>query len=110
MKKIKRILFIVLLIIAASACSARPTQVVDPALTRSTDDLPRTEVEVPRVTVEEARAAFDSGSAVFVDVRSSEAYQTSHIPGAVSIPLDEIENNPAGLNLDKEQWIITYCT
>jgi rhodanese-related sulfurtransferase len=34
----------------------------------------------------------------------------SHIPGALSIPLAEIESNPAGLNLDKAKWIITYCT
>ncbi len=45
--------------------------------------------EVQRVTPEEAKAAFDSGSAVFLDVRSHTAYVQSHIPGALSIPLAE---------------------
>jgi rhodanese-related sulfurtransferase len=55
-------------------------------------------------------AAVQSGEAVIVDVRSLQAFQASHIPGAVSIPLAEIETSPAGLNLDKSKWIITYCT
>jgi rhodanese-related sulfurtransferase len=33
-----------------------------------------------------------------------------HIAGSISIPLSEIENDPAGVKLDKKQWIITYCT
>jgi len=45
-----------------------------------------------------------------VDVRSKEAYEASHIAGALFVPLGEFESNIAGLDLDKEQWIITYCT
>jgi 3-mercaptopyruvate sulfurtransferase SseA len=73
-------------------------------------DLPLIEAEVPRVTVEEAKAALDSGEAVIVDVRSPEAYADSHIAGAISISLGAVETNPLGLDLDKKQWIITYCT
>ena len=62
------------------------------------------------MSLEESIAAMQSGEAVIVDVRSAQAYQASHIPGAVSIPLGEIETNPTGLNLDKDKWIITYCT
>jgi len=65
-------------------------------------------LEVPRVTLEEAKTAFDSGEAIFVDVRSAASYETSHIPGALSIPLGELESR---INeLDPHQWIITYCT
>ena len=71
---------------------------------------PQTEAEVPRVSVEEAKAAFDSGAAIIVDVRSAEAYAASHVPGAINIQLEEFETNPTDLELDKEQWIITYCT
>ena len=73
-------------------------------------NLPLTEADVPRVTVEEAKAALDSGEAVIVDVRSAEAYADGHIAGALSIPLTDIEFNPSGVALDKNQWIITYCT
>ena len=71
---------------------------------------PQTEDEVPRVSVEDAKLALDSGEAVIVDVRSSEAYAEVHIAGAVLIPLGEFEGNIANVPLDKDQWIITYCT
>ncbi|MEW5829059.1 MAG: rhodanese-like domain-containing protein [Chloroflexota bacterium] len=64
--------------------------------------------EIPRVSLADARAAFDSGSAIFVDVRSTEAYMASHIMGAINIPLAELEARLS--ELDQVQWIITYCT
>jgi rhodanese-related sulfurtransferase len=45
-----------------------------------------------------------------MDVRSAEAYQASHVAGAISIPLGSIETDPTSIGLDKERWIITYCT
>ena len=65
---------------------------------------------MPRVTVDEAAAAIEKGEAIVVDVRSAQAYQASHIPGSLSIPLFDIESDPSAVNLDKEEWIITYCT
>lgn len=107
-----------LLLIAAfvaTSCRAQPTQLPaaptslsEPASTPSGPLL--TEAEVPRVSLEEAQAALESGSAVIVDVRAPAAYEASHIAGAINIPLGEIERNPAGLALGKDQWIITYCT
>jgi len=64
--------------------------------------------EVERVTLEEGKAALDSGAALFLDVRSQSSYAAGHIPGALSIPLDELEARMG--ELDPEQWIITYCT
>lgn len=64
--------------------------------------------EVQRITPEEAKAAFDSGAAVFLDVRSHTIYLQSHIPGALSIPLAELKLRIA--ELGPAQWIITYCT
>jgi 3-mercaptopyruvate sulfurtransferase SseA len=64
--------------------------------------------EVQRVSIEESKAAFDSGEAVFLDVRSESSYAAGHIPGALSIPLTDV---PARIDeLDPNQWIITYCT
>ena len=64
--------------------------------------------EIPRVSIDETKAALDSGSALVVDVRSAEAYQGSHISGAINIPLEELEARLGELN--KDEWIITYCT
>lgn len=64
--------------------------------------------EVQRISLEESKAAFDNGTALFLDVRSQSSYAASHIPGALSIPLIELE--PRIDELDPDQWIITYCT
>jgi hypothetical protein len=64
--------------------------------------------EIGRVSLEKAKAAFDARSAVFIDVRSADAYAAARIPGALNIPLADIATR---LNeLDPNQWIITYCT
>ena len=106
------------LLLATLACNsvspqAEPTQPVISTLELPQEEdnaLPRSEASVPRVTVEEAKAALDSGEAIIVDVRGPDAFADSHVAGAISIPLGLVESNPAGLDLDKEQWIITYCT
>lgn len=63
---------------------------------------------IPRVSLVEAKAAHDSGSAIFLDVRSEDAYQLNRIAGAINIPLGALETRIS--ELDPEQWIITYCT
>jgi 3-mercaptopyruvate sulfurtransferase SseA len=102
-----------------SACSAQqtqvqttsvPTTIVEPVVTQPSSALPQTDADVPRVTVEEAKAAFDSGLAIIVDVRHPNDFQESHIEGAISVPLLQIERDLTSVTLDKEQWIITYCT
>ena len=104
---------LVLLALTVCACSAtpqsQPTVIVE-LTSPPADNLPQTEADVPRVTVEQALTALNSGAAVIVDVRSAESFVASHIVGALSIPLAQIEADPAGVKLDKIQWIITYCT
>ena len=118
-KKIHVLLAFAVLALTALACNAllplpnsdgEPTQIIEPVFTQSQGGIPQTEDAVPRVTVEQAKAAVDSGAAVIVDVRSQEAYETSHIAGALFIPLEDFENDITSLELGKEQWIITYCT
>jgi rhodanese-related sulfurtransferase len=84
--------------------------IVEPTAIATRSDLPRDEAAVPRVPVEQAKAALDSGAAIIVDVRAAQSYALEHIAGSISIPLSEIETNPTGLKLKKNQWIITYCT
>ena len=111
-------LAISVLTLAILACSSSLPQAgrrlrrpsLEPSVITAQGDLPQTEADVPRISVEDAKAALDSGEAIIVDVRSAESYAAGHAAGAISIPLSEIEANPTGLGLDKEQWIITYCT
>ena len=64
--------------------------------------------QVARVDLAQAKSAYDSGTAVFVDVRDQEYFDNGHIPGAVSIPLGEIQDRLD--ELDANDWIILYCT
>lgn len=47
--------------------------------------------EVPEVSAEEAFARSTSGEAVIVDVRELDEWEAGHIPGALHIPLAELE-------------------
>lgn len=62
--------------------------------------------QVRRVSLQDARDALDEGTAVFLDVRSSESYAASHIPGAISIPSTELPSRMG--ELDPGAWIIPY--
>lgn len=122
MQRTRYVLFIILLAASIlSACNAPPTQAPPTSaptqtlqsghgITSEERELPLTEAEVPRVSLEAAKAALDSGAAILVDVRSPNAFEASHAAGAISVPLGEIERNITGLPLEKDQWIITYCT
>jgi 3-mercaptopyruvate sulfurtransferase SseA len=117
----KTLLVISILLLATLACNASLPQTeptTAPTIqaistqpqTQGKTDLPLTEADVPRVPVDEAKVAFDNGAAVIVDVRSAEYYAEGHAAGAISIPLDQFENDIENVPLDKNQWIITYCT
>lgn len=44
-----------------------------------------------------------------VDTLPHEAYHFRHLPGAVSLPLEELEARAAEVLPDKSAEIITYC-
>jgi len=47
------------------------------------------------------------GEFVLLDVRSRDAFAKAHIPGAFSVPLDELSALTAQLPRDRE--VVTYC-
>ena len=58
----------------------------------------------PRLTPQEVKAAIDqSHDIVLVDVRKSSVYTRGHIPGAICLPITEVEARinepPAGKSL-----------
>lgn len=63
--------------------------------------------ETEEVTREELLRRVRSGAATVIDVRPREEYAAGHIPGAVSIPLDELAGRLAELPVDQE--IVAYC-
>jgi rhodanese-related sulfurtransferase len=57
------------------------------------------------------KALHDANGAVFLDARSAEEYAAGHIPGAISMPFDDVFKKPdLAKNLDdKGKPIVTYC-
>jgi 3-mercaptopyruvate sulfurtransferase SseA len=74
----------------------------------ASSDLEATVQAIPRVSLADAKAAYDAKTAVFLDARDPGSYQGSHIPGAINIPEEELTSRLSELN--KNDWIITYCT
>jgi len=118
MQKTKLLIVIAILLLATLACNALasptstpiPITIVEIVSTPTVGIIPLTEADVPRISAEQAKAAMESGAAIIVDVRDKALYDVEHIAGSISISLTDMEANPTGLNLDKDQWIITYCT
>lgn len=59
------------------------------------------------VTRDELMRLAESGEVTVLDVRPREEYDAGHIPGAVSIPLDELPERLAELPADQET--VAYC-
>ncbi|MGH2450401.1 MAG: rhodanese-like domain-containing protein [Candidatus Limnocylindria bacterium] len=47
--------------------------------------------------------------AQIVDVLPRDEYDESHIPGAIGLPLDELDRESAGRALSHDRPVIVYC-
>jgi rhodanese-related sulfurtransferase/predicted transcriptional regulator len=63
--------------------------------------------EVEAISRDELRGRLRRGDVVLVDVRPAEEFDAGHIDGAVSIPLDDLDQRLAELPADTE--IVAYC-
>jgi 3-mercaptopyruvate sulfurtransferase SseA len=71
--------------------------------------IPATAADVPRMRVKELKALLDAGQEIIIaDARSLAAYEESHIAGAISLPLLEVDKRHKELPRDAK--IVLYCT
>lgn len=63
--------------------------------------------ELDAIDADELRRRLDAGEVVLLDVRPPEEYAAGHIPGARSVPIEELEERIESLPEDKE--IVAYC-
>jgi len=61
---------------------------------------------IPR---DELLARARDGHVTVIDVRPPEEYAAGHLPGAVNIPLAELEQRLAELGQDRDQEVVAYC-
>jgi rhodanese-related sulfurtransferase len=63
--------------------------------------------EVDAIGRDELIVRLRDGDVVLIDVRPPEEYEAGHIPGARSIPIEELESRLAELPADQE--VVAYC-
>ena len=59
------------------------------------------------ITLSELLPRMETGEVLLLDVRPKEEYEEAHIPGAVSIPIEELEEKLSSLPANCE--IVAYC-
>ncbi|MCY8423653.1 MULTISPECIES: ArsR/SmtB family transcription factor [Bacillus subtilis group] len=59
------------------------------------------------VTLSELKERMEKGEVLLLDVRPAEEYEKAHIPGAISIPIQELENKLSSLPPNCE--VVAYC-
>ena len=62
---------------------------------------------VETITRDELKELMEGEDIVIVDVRLPEFYAREHIPGAINIPLEELDKNLD--RLDKDKLVVVYC-
>ena len=63
--------------------------------------------EVEVIDAPELRARLERGDVVVIDVRPAEEYESGHIAGAKSIPIEELERRLDEVPRDRE--VVAYC-
>lgn len=63
--------------------------------------------EFENVSVEELRTRLQNDEIILLDVRPTVEYENGHLPGALSLPLDKLQQALASLPDDKT--IVAYC-
>jgi len=93
----------------AVGSTATPVPTTPPVVTEREPIIPTTRSQVPRIRPQELKEKLDAGvDVIVVDSRSLASYERRHIPGALSIPLSEIEERRD--ELPQEGEIVFYCT
>jgi sulfur-carrier protein adenylyltransferase/sulfurtransferase len=64
---------------------------------------------IREISAREAPDAISTNDAVLLDVRSDQEWQISHIPGALHVPMSQLEERLPELAPDRSRPIITYC-
>jgi hypothetical protein len=78
-----------------------------PADPLGTELPPDVAAAVPRAEIADVAGRLDDPNLLVVDARTEGEYTTSHVPGAISMPVDQVEARLSELPTDKE--IVFYC-
>jgi len=57
----------------------------------------------------QAQRTIAAGNIVAIDVRSPEEYNAGHVPGAINVPHNQIDNHLADIMHLKDKAVLLYC-
>lgn len=78
-----------------------------PDIQRFKEELNNNFTDVRTLTMNELRQGLEAGEIFLLDVRPKDEYENDHIPGAISIPIEELEQRLA--TIPKADKVIAYC-
>ena len=79
------------------------------SLTMSKESKNGKKAEYKKITSDEAKKMMETQKVIVVDVRTLEEYNEGHIPNAISVPLETIENEAEAKLKNKDALILVYC-
>ncbi|WP_327256633.1 rhodanese-like domain-containing protein [Streptomyces sp. NBC_01244] len=65
---------------------------------------------VRNLSRDEVRQKLDGGRAAVVEALPEQYYREAHLPGALLLPVDDVDELAPGLLPDKDAEVIVYCT
>ena len=68
-----------------------------------------TSLETPEISRGELQKHLKTTSLTLVDVLPAESYASGHIPGAISLPLEDLASRASDLPRDRHAEIVVYC-
>jgi len=74
------------------------------SVTKSEDSL-----EIPEISREELQKRLQTKSLTLVDVLPAESFASGHIPGAISLPLEDLASRASGSLPNRHAEIVVYC-
>jgi rhodanese-related sulfurtransferase len=66
-------------------------------------------LNIPEISREELQKRLQAKSLTLVDVLAAESYASGHIPGAISLPLEDLAVRAPYLLPDRHAEIVVYC-
>jgi len=78
-----------------------------PASKAQSDSVYHIYPEIRRISVDDAKVFFDQKEVIFLDTRGEPLFSKGHIPGALSITVDQLFEKID--ELDRNYLLITYC-
>lgn len=95
------------------ACSGtESTDLLTNNVNESSEDITQNDLkpEYEQISQSEAKNLIDNESRyIILDVRRLDEFEEKHIPGAICVPVETIEDEPPKELPDKDQLILVYC-